>query len=152
MGYKWKLNGLSRKVDAEKAVQELERINAVFGMLTPELIVDAARDKNNPLHSLFDWNDTVAAEKWRMQQARTVLNNIEVTVISNGEIRNISVYEVTTKAQGYKNIVCFDKSDVEFVKNQILRDLSYLKTKLQVYKNFNKVVGHIESAITELTN
>lgn len=150
MDYKWRLNGLARKVDAEKAVTELERINTIFGKLTPELIVDTAREKNNPLHPLFDWDDSVAAEKWRLQQARTVLNNIEITVISNGETREIPAYEVTTKTEGYKNILCFEKSDVDFVKDQILRDLGYLKTKLQLYKNFDKVLNHINNAITEL--
>jgi hypothetical protein len=150
MDYKWRLNGLARKVDAEKAVTELERINTIFGKLTPELIVDTAREKESTLHPLFDWDNSIAAEKWRLQQARTVLNNIEITVISNGETREIPAYEVTTKTEGYKNILYFEKSDVDFVKDQILRDLGYLKTKLQLYKNFDKVLNHINNAITEL--
>jgi hypothetical protein len=47
------------------------------GILKPEAVVEAARPKGSPLHSQFDWNNSVAAEKWRIHQAR---NLIRVTI------------------------------------------------------------------------
>jgi hypothetical protein len=43
------------------------------GQLHPKLVVDAARADDSPLHQSFDWNDTDAAEKWRLQQARNLI-------------------------------------------------------------------------------
>ncbi len=43
------------------------------GSLTPALVVDAARDPEHPLHSRFEWDDTTAAEKWRLEQAGQLL-------------------------------------------------------------------------------
>jgi len=57
---------------------ELKRIaNDHNGCLQPQDVVDAARSETSPIHSFFDWDDTEAAEKWRVHQAR---NLIRVTV------------------------------------------------------------------------
>jgi hypothetical protein len=40
------------------------------GILRPRDIVEAARDEESPLHSQFDWDDSTAAEKHRLWQAR----------------------------------------------------------------------------------
>lgn len=43
------------------------------GSLTARLLVDVARDPEHPLHHRFDWDDTKAAEKWRLEQAGALL-------------------------------------------------------------------------------
>ena len=43
------------------------------GALTPVLIVEAASDPEHPLHSRFDWDDTSAGHKYRLEQAGTLL-------------------------------------------------------------------------------
>lgn len=48
------------------------------GRLQPEDTVDAARDPKSALHPHFDWDDTVAAEKWRLEQARLLIRSIRV--------------------------------------------------------------------------
>jgi hypothetical protein len=151
MDYKWKLKGLSRKVDPESVVQELEKIENVHSKLTPELILETAREPENVLHKLFDWDNSQAAEKWRMHQARLIINNLEITVISNGEPRQIPVYEIVSKTEGYKHVAYFDKEDIDYVKQGIIQDLTYLKNKLAIYKEFAKITEYINMALTELT-
>lgn len=50
------------------------------GSLTPALVVDAARDPEHALHSRFDWDDTVAAEKWRREQAGHLIRAVRIQV------------------------------------------------------------------------
>lgn len=59
-------------------IAELKRIaDARGGELLAVDVVDAARPENSVLHGQFDWDDSEAAEKWRLHQAR---NLIRVTV------------------------------------------------------------------------
>jgi len=51
----------------------LQAIRDEHGTLTPALVVDLARDPEHPLHSRFEWDDSVAAEKWRLEQAGQLL-------------------------------------------------------------------------------
>jgi hypothetical protein len=63
----------------EQRLAELRRLQkAGGGKLDPRAVVDAARAADNPLHGDFTWDDTEAAEKWRLEQAREI---IRVTVV-----------------------------------------------------------------------
>ena len=68
--HKWTM---VRKTDPDVAAKELARIRKEEGTLTPEAVVDAARPEDAPLHEEFEWNDSEAAEKYRRQQARTMI-------------------------------------------------------------------------------
>ena len=146
-GYKWKLAGLGKGVDVALVVEELTRLQKVNRILTPEVVVRAAEDNNSILHKLFEWDDNKAAYNWRLQQARTILNNIEVTIITDGEPREIAVFEVTTRSEGYKSVDTFTNGDVDFVRASILRQLNTMKSKLKTYKEFDKVLFYIDKAI-----
>ena len=43
------------------------------GRVTPEIVVEAARDPASPLHSAFTWDDAQAAHEHRLAQARVLL-------------------------------------------------------------------------------
>ena len=45
----------------------------VNGVYTPDGIVEAARDPANPLHPQFEWDDTVAGHRYRLNQARALI-------------------------------------------------------------------------------
>lgn len=58
---------------------ELTRLAAEHGgELQPKAVVDAARSDESPLHKSFDWDDTEAAEKWRLQQARQLIRAVVI--------------------------------------------------------------------------
>lgn len=72
MVYQWSI-GLYASVDANDAGAELERIEKENGEITSQAVVDAARSKKNVLHGLFEWDDKIAGEKWRLNQARCMI-------------------------------------------------------------------------------
>ena len=47
--------------------------------ITPEIVLREASKKSSPLHDHFDWDDTVAAQRWRMEQAAGLIRKIRVT-------------------------------------------------------------------------
>lgn len=149
-GYNWKMKGLAKRVDPSIAAEELKRIQNIYGSITPEILVKEAKKRNSPLHKIFEWNDTKAAENYRLQQARILLNNIQVTIVTDNESKNISVYEVTSVKEGYKSIDTFSPDDIEYVRITIERDLFFLKKKLSLYKQFDKVLECINQAIEAL--
>lgn len=149
-GYNWKMKGLAKRVDPSIAAEELKRIQNIYGSITPEILVKEAKKRNSPLHKIFEWNDTKAAENYRLQQARILLNNIQVTIVTDNESKNISAYERTSVKEGYKSIDTFSPDDIEYVRITIERDLFFLKKKLSLYKQFDKVLECINQAIEAL--
>lgn len=67
------------KANAQKIGEALAVISEKNkGHLTPKSVVEAARDRKSPLHRHFEWSDEVAAEKYRMDQARGLIRSINV--------------------------------------------------------------------------
>lgn len=61
-------------VNAQAIGERLEQLRVQGrGELTPLDVVQDARLKTSPLHSLFQWNDGVAEKQFRLQQARGVI-------------------------------------------------------------------------------
>ena len=63
---------------------DINIVNKIFneleekGELTPEKLVDISRPVNAPLHDEFEWDNTVAAEKWRCEQARQLIKGVVI--------------------------------------------------------------------------
>lgn len=71
---------------AAAALNAMSKSNG--GRITPQQIVDAARDEDSALHKFFEWNDGIAAENYRLMQARTLLRSCQVDVeIENHKFR-----------------------------------------------------------------
>jgi len=64
------------KADPQLIFEELKDLGEDVGEFKPEQIVERARDERTELHKCFDWNDTRAAEKWRLHQAVQLTSNL----------------------------------------------------------------------------
>ncbi len=63
-------------------VKALEDIAASHGgYLRPASVVDAARDPSNPLHSEFEWDDSLAADNYRIAQAGALIRRVKFTIV-----------------------------------------------------------------------
>lgn len=60
--------------------EELEKLGTE-ARLTPETVVEAARDPRSPLHDRFQWDDSLAGEAYRLQQARALIKQVRVDVV-----------------------------------------------------------------------
>lgn len=47
---------------------------------TPEELVKAAKSPKSPIHTLFEWDNNSAAKEYRLIQARTMINSIQIEV------------------------------------------------------------------------
>jgi hypothetical protein len=60
--------------------------------LKPEVVVSLASNPNNPLHSMFNWDDPSAAHSYRLWQARQLISSYRVVVIINKKPREVKLY------------------------------------------------------------
>lgn len=72
-----------------------------YGELTPELVVDAARPADSPIHSQFEWDDSIAAEAHRRDQARRLIRKVKIVYGTDPEGRDKTVRAfVSTRGPG----------------------------------------------------
>lgn len=73
----WK-KGSAFNADAEKCYNEIQEIGESY---TPDDVLERAKDVTSELHKCFDWDDSIAAYKWRKHTARLICNSIVLTVV-----------------------------------------------------------------------
>ena len=58
---------------SQTLIDQLEAIRLKHGDLNEMIVLDEARSPRHPLHNRFEWDDSVAGEKYRLSQAREML-------------------------------------------------------------------------------
>lgn len=145
----------TKKITPQEAGKELEKIrNKNKGMLTPLNVLDAARDKKSPLHIIFEWDDTKAAEKYRKVQASTLICSI---VIKPQESEPERRYFASIKPMGEGKAAYLPTSiavENPYFRNQLIQkaidDLEAAKKKYGHLAQFEKVFKMFEKTKEEL--
>lgn len=135
---------------------ELDRLKAANGnnRLDPKMVVAAARDRKNPLHSFFTWNTREAAEKNLLNEARELIREYTITVtITNNEpiqVRHfVSLSTDRVHGGGYRAIA--DVLNDEQMTEQLLADaLAELQIFQAKYARLQKLLPVFE-AIEKVT-
>lgn len=153
MQYKWKRNPKG-KVDAQVAGEYIEEIKEKRGGITPQLLVEEAKKKRSPIHNCFEWDNSMAAEQFRIVQAREILRFLVVVIESETEndeeiyVRGfIAPLEKEEDSQtSYLTIseVMADEDLDKAYKQQILGELKAIKHKSKSYDEFSRVNRAIE--------
>jgi len=143
---KWKTPGLF-KADPGEVYEELKTLDE----RTPDSVVELAKDEDSVLHDLFDWDDEVAANKWRKQQARIIICNlvIEEQDTKNEEPVQLRVFHMKDNRESYEEVKFFVAHEDEYVKllASAKRDLESFKAKYRTLKELKQL---FEEAIEEL--
>lgn len=85
--YDWKVN-LYPSVAAEAAGKHIESLQEEQGTVTCENLLDSARPDESVIHPCYEWDDSIAAEKYRLGQSKNILSNlvrVEVTEEESAE-------------------------------------------------------------------
>ncbi len=66
------------KSQVKVIAKEVNKLIERDGVAKAETLVEEAKAKTHPLHDLFEWDDTAAAVKWRVHQARYFIGCVQV--------------------------------------------------------------------------
>jgi hypothetical protein len=98
-------------ITAQDAGDELARIQAEHGSLTPQTVVDESRPDDAPLHPAFEWDDSVASERYRHIQASDLIKTVEVIQPTTDEPKSEPAYvSVDRPSRQYQRTVEVVKS------------------------------------------
>ena len=151
---KWKA-GAQFNVKAQVAADTIRRLQRSLGTetVTAKDLLDASRDDNAPLHSCFEWDDSIAAEQYRLWQARHLINSleIEVTVENKTPITTrlfVNVKPIGTREPGsftQINAILKNPNLREIALNNALIELRSFQRKYAAYEELTGVFNAIDS-------
>lgn len=146
--YGWS-SGRSFKVSAQIVGEELERIEKEAGEVSPRLLVGHAKPVSSPLHSFFEWDDRIAAEEYRVEQARSLIQAVVVKAFDGAETRNpirAFVNVGTQDGRGYFGIatVMSDEEKREQLIMQARAEIEQWRDRYRAIVEFSKVFEAID--------
>lgn len=160
---KGKAPSATPKVDQRRKMEAIkqrmgELAESHGGTLTPEVVVEDARNPSSPLHGEFEWNTAKAAYAHWIDRARTLIRTIRYTVKTEDRQYRVPQYvrdpRAASKAQGYIAVPREEKDYAkEFLVEEIDRALAALHRAL-AYASDTKhrvIAKALSSAIAILT-
>ncbi len=139
---------------AQKYGECLDMLQDKHGVIEPRMVLTEAKKKSSPLHDYFEWDNTRAANKYRLHQARALVNHIEITIVyddgKEGTVRrfhNISVVEQGEKRQCYVNIktVADNEDYIEQIVERAFREANAWRERYKHYEKLTPICRAIET-------
>jgi len=152
-----------RHTTSNKNLEELKQIaKSHNGVLKPEAVVEFAKNPKTSLHNYFDWDNTIAATNWRLDQARRLIRfSISVITIKGKKVK-VRVFLSTNKKgnndfkhenAGYKTTLELlrTKQGRESVLNMALSELLSIKEKYRCLSELSGVFDEIDKVNKKLS-
>ena len=150
----WKA-GAQFPVEAAVAADTIRELQKTLGkdFITAKELLDASRDEEAPLHSCFEWDDSIAAEKYRKGQALHIINSLEITLVKTEDHPAqktrlyLNVQPVAPKRQGEfvsYNVVFSNETYRKQVLSNALIELRSFQRKYSCYNELASVFKSID--------
>jgi len=122
-------------ITPEMVVEETERVKAKHGKLTGRLLLEESREESAPLHCAFEWDDSKAAEKYRINQAGQLIVSVRILteeepkkgVLTHIKVESSSAFEtpnqVVSQEDKYVEALLKYQASIEAFR----RDIEHLK-------------------------
>lgn len=132
------------------------------GRLTPDVVVDDARDPTSPLHDQFEWKDDEAARLYRIDQARQLIRSVKIEVLVDKRSVSVPAYVHDPSDQqkrGYVETVSLQDDrarGIEAMKREFTRIEGLvtrsrdIATVLGLEDEFEAMLSNVIGVLTEL--
>ncbi len=133
--------------------QQLQSIYEENGELYPKLVVETARDPEHPLHSRFEWRDSVAAESWRWEQAHRLIQSVRVVyreADETSEQKTVRAFHALPSGNGHGYVPLERIQSDPMMTAMLLADMEReWKALRRRYERFDEFVSMVRRDLSE---
>ena len=143
MTYKWKPNSRIG-INAETAGAVMDSLEQ-RGALTAKNLLDESRPAEAPLHNEFEWDDVKAAEEYRLQQARHIINCLLIEDDSQQETVR-AFFNLAESAPEYRSIrtIMSDETQSDALLQLAIQELQAFERKYAQISKFKALFAEID--------
>lgn len=150
---KWKNGYGFYKADAQKVAEEIMEVcdSSDLSDAKPEDVLEKARDEDSELHKCFEWDDAIAAEKYRLRQVGYIIRLLVIREehdetekqIERPEVR---VFYKTKENEGYKptKLIVQKKDEYQALLERARAELRAFKAKYSMLKELESIFELID--------
>lgn len=147
---------MRRKTTSDEIRNHLQHLYDGNGkLLTPKIVLHDARRVHSPLHHLFEWDDTRAAELYRSGQARDLIRGVRVEVRVRRETLSVPAWIHTPRTgSGYVSIAKVRSRSAE-ARLTLMAELATIRGALARARSLASALGfeqEIETLLNEVAD
>lgn len=139
MNVDFKIKGIF-KADPQKCYEELPDV------VTPENVLEVAKNKDTELHKCFTWTDSEAAHKWRLREARQLIQ-LFVVKTEKQEVYKPRIFQSSSERNVYQEATFFVQN-----KDEYLNLINRAKAELIAIENRYKEISEMEEIFEAIHN
>ena len=142
--------------DAKLVGEHIELLREKFkGELTPQDVLDDAKNDNSPLHGFFEWTDSKAAQAYRLQQARGLIRAVVAIYTSDDKPavrQKVYIHIAEAKTPHYREIThaMSQKKTRDMVLQRAWRELQAWRKRYGDLAQFAALIKVIDKTGKEL--
>jgi len=114
------------------------------GQIKPEDVVESAKNEDSPIHNNFEWNNTKAAQEYRLWQARhLIVYKFKIDGQTEQQFYNIKFIVNDVPVQGYftREKILSDKEMYLQLLKDAIDEIKYWEKKYKQIKELNGIVN-----------
>ena len=146
--YPVKWSRVGEEIYANVSAQQIaDEIMSIGESASPKQIVDKARDEGTELHKVFEWDDAIAAEKYRCDQARHVVRCLVIDQPEANEDKpEIRVWHKVDNQEGYRRVELIVRHEDEYAAllSQANRELKAFRVKYSTLNELREIFDMID--------
>ena len=136
---------LYKGIDAQTVADEISEIGEA---VTAEQIVDRAKDETSELHKCFTWDNDVAAEKYRIIEARDIVRHLvrEELPDAKEDTPPLRVFYKTNNGEGSKHIertIIKKEDEYQALLARAMMELRAFKAKYSMLEELREILDLI---------
>ena len=144
----WKIKGIY-KANAQAVYDEINSIGAEY---TPADIVEKAKDEATELHKCFEWDDRIAANKYRIAQAGNIVRCLVVVreKVNVKELpRTRAIVSTNKRENTYEPVLVTvtHRDSYDRLLEQALRELNAFRSKYANIRELESIMEEIEDLL-----
>lgn len=133
----------------DAAAHLIQLVETKQAVTSDDVLRDASR-KDSPIHNYFDWDDSIAAKKWRIKQAGDLLRAV-VMIEDDGKQKPLRAFASVIENGENRTYVSMVRalSDTELrrqVLEQALREIEGWQERYERYREFSGIFRAVKAA------
>lgn len=129
----------------------IRKLYEANGELTAPMVLDSARPDDAPLHGYFQWDDALAAEEYRLDQARALIRRVTFIVAPQDDAPSgiVREFQTVTDVSGgeprrvYKRVTDLSDEERKEVLERMRRSIASLVSTYRNYSEFWQVIREL---------
>jgi hypothetical protein len=128
----------------QEVADRLSQLEQESGNLNPADVVEDARDPASPLHDFFEWDDDVAAQQWRLSQARLLIRRVKIQVTVRDIPMDVARYVRNPDEPGTYSDIVRVRGDEDRSRRTVIDEMNRVAKAAKRARALAAVLGTVE--------